>query len=69
MFSGPNRLPAGGKERPGELEERPCQKDQNARVCAEAREVSALPPTASAAHPQHTHTSASLQQMQCFQVL
>lgn len=54
-FSGPDRLPAGGEERPGELEERPCEEDQNAGVRAEAREVSALPPTARSAHPQHTH--------------
>lgn len=54
VFSGPNRLPAGGEERPGELEERPCEEDQNAGVCAEAREVSASPPTAASAHPQHT---------------
>lgn len=54
VFSGPNRLPAGGEERPGELEERPCEEDQNAGVRAEAREVSALPPTAASAHPQHT---------------
>lgn len=44
MFSGPNRLPAGGEERPGELEERPCAEDQNAGIRAEAREVSALLP-------------------------
>lgn len=54
MFSGPNRLPAGGEERPGEPEERPSEEDQNAGVRSEAREVSALPPTAASAHPQHT---------------
>lgn len=54
MFSGPNRLPAGGEERPGELEERSCAEDQNAGIRAEAREVSALPPIARSAHPQHT---------------
>lgn len=54
VFSGPNCLPAGGEKRPGELEERPCEEDQNAGVRAEAREVSALPPTAASAHPQHT---------------
>lgn len=48
-FSGPNRLPAGREERPGELEERPCAEDQNAGIRAEAREVSAY-----SAHPQHT---------------
>lgn len=54
VFSGPNRLPAGGEERSGELEERPCEEDQNAGVRAEAREVSSLPPTAASAHPQNT---------------
>ncbi len=54
MFPGPNRLPAGGEEGSGKLEERPCEEDQNAGVRAEAREVSALPPTAASAHPQNT---------------
>lgn len=54
VFLGPNRLPAGGEEGPGKLEERPCEEDQNAGVRAEAREVSALPPTAASAHPQYT---------------
>lgn len=40
VFLGPNRLPAGGEEGPGKLEERPCEEDQNAGVRAEAREVS-----------------------------
>lgn len=39
VFSGPNRLPAGGEERPGELEERPGEEDQNVGVRSEAREV------------------------------
>lgn len=54
MLSGPNRLPARGEERPREFEERPCEEDQNAGVCTEAREVSALIPSAASAHPQHT---------------
>lgn len=54
VFLGPNRLPAGGEEGPGKLEERPCEEDQNAGVRAEAREVSALPPTAASAHPHYT---------------
>lgn len=45
MISGPNRLPAGGEERPGELEERPRAEDQNVGIRTEAREVSDLPPT------------------------
>lgn len=54
VFAGPNRLPAGGEERPGEFEERPCEEDQNAGVRTEAGEVSASPPTAATAHPPHT---------------
>lgn len=48
MFSGSDCLPAGGEEGPGELEKRPCEKDQNAGVRAEAGEVNARhfsPPT------------------------
>lgn len=60
-FSGPDRLPAGGEERPGELEERPREEDQNAGVRTEAREVSALPPTTcSVTHNIHTSASDSL---------
>lgn len=44
MFSGPNSLPAGGEERPGELEERPREEDQNVGVRSEAREVGVDPP-------------------------
>lgn len=40
MFSGADRLPAGGEERPGEPKERPRSEDQNAGVRTEAREVS-----------------------------
>lgn len=54
VFSGPNRLPPGREERSGELEEGPCEEDQNAGVRTEAGEVSALPPTAASGRPQHT---------------
>lgn len=54
VFSGSNCLPAGGEERPGEFEERPCEEDQNAGVCAETREASVLLCNAASAHPQHT---------------
>ena len=39
MFAGPNRIPAGGEERPGKSEEGSCQEDQNAGICLEAGEV------------------------------
>lgn len=63
MFPGPNCLPAGGKERPGELKEGPCPKDQNAGVRTEAGEVSVLLFTDASAHPQHTRASPSLEQL------
>lgn len=57
MSSGPDRLPAGGTERPGEPKEGPRQEDQNAGVRAEAREVSVFQPAAGSAH---TSTSSAL---------
>lgn len=48
-FPGSDRLPAGGEERPGELEEGPRAEDQDAGVRTEAGEVNAC-----SAHPQHT---------------
>lgn len=48
-FPGPDCLPAGGEERPGELEERPRAEDQDAGVRTQAGEVNAC-----SAHPQRT---------------
>lgn len=48
-FLGPDCLPAGREERPGELEERPRAEDQDAGVRTQAGEVNAYP-----AHPQLT---------------
>lgn len=48
-FLGPDCLPAGREERPGELEERPRAEDQDAGIRTQAGEVNA-----DSAHPQLT---------------